>query len=127
MPSPHSSTYDVTTFNGSVSASQDIGLVINEIIADIKANQTSQTSKPGGDIFIPVGDYNLLTQIVIDISYLTIRGKVTASHLSAYATTHRIPPTGEKQLPAAATSRSNSLVHQPSLRVATGLNHVFRV
>lgn len=74
MPSPQSSTYDVTTFNGSVSASQDIGLVINEIIADIKANQTGQTAKPGGDIFIPVGDYDLLTQIVIDISYLTIRG-----------------------------------------------------
>ncbi|NTA13991.1 right-handed parallel beta-helix repeat-containing protein [Agrobacterium tumefaciens] len=75
MPGPHSSTYDVTKFHGSVPASQDIGAVINEIIADIKAHQTSQTAKPGGDIFIPVGDYDLLTQIVIDISYLTIRGE----------------------------------------------------
>ncbi len=75
MPNPHSSTYDVTKFQGSVPASQDIGQVINEIIADIKAHQTSQTAKPGGDIFIPVGDYDLLTQVVIDISYLTIRGE----------------------------------------------------
>ena len=75
MTSPHSSTYDVTKFHGSVPASQDIGKVINEIIADIKAHQTSQTAKPGGDILIPVGDYDLLTQVVIDISYLTIRGE----------------------------------------------------
>lgn len=68
-------TYDVTKFHGSVPASQDIGIVINEIIADIKAHQTSQTAKPGGDIYIPVGDYDLLTQVVIDISYLTIRGE----------------------------------------------------
>lgn len=68
-------TYDVTLFPGSVPAEEDIGQVINEIIADIKVNQTDPTAKPGGDIYIPVGDYILLTQAVIDISYVTIRGE----------------------------------------------------
>jgi inulin fructotransferase (DFA-I-forming) len=75
VPTSNSFTYDVTTFNGSVPASQDIGKVINEIIDDIKSRQTSQTARPGGAIFIPVGDYDLLTQVVIDISYLTIHGE----------------------------------------------------
>ena len=38
--------YDVTTFKGSVSPYYDIGTVINEIIADIKAQQTTQTTRP---------------------------------------------------------------------------------
>lgn len=39
--------YDVTTFSATVSPYTDIGTVINEIIADIKAQQTSQTTRPG--------------------------------------------------------------------------------
>ena len=40
--------YDVTTWPGAtVSPYSDIGLVINQIIADIKSQQTSQTTRPG--------------------------------------------------------------------------------
>ncbi|MYS91046.1 MULTISPECIES: NosD domain-containing protein [Streptomyces] len=66
--------YDVTTFNGSVSPYTDIGKVINEIIADIKSNQTTQDTRPGAVIYIPPGHYDLLTRVVIDISFLTIKG-----------------------------------------------------
>ncbi|MBE8894513.1 NosD domain-containing protein [Klebsiella grimontii] len=57
---------------------QDIGEVINSIIADIKSRQTetdiNDGGKPGAAIFIPPGDYHLTTQILIDISYLKIMG-----------------------------------------------------
>ena len=33
--------FDVTTFNGSVSPFQDIGKVINEILAQVKKEQTT--------------------------------------------------------------------------------------
>ena len=66
--------YDVTTFQGSISPYQDIGTVINEIIADIKATQTAQTTRPGAVIYVPPGHYDLLTRVVIDISFLQIKG-----------------------------------------------------
>lgn len=66
--------YDVTTFPATVSPYVDIGQVINEIIADIKSLQTTQTTRPGAVIYIPPGHYDLLTRIVIDISYLQIKG-----------------------------------------------------
>jgi inulin fructotransferase (DFA-I-forming) len=67
--------YDVTTWSGaSVSPYVDIGTVINEIIADIKSQQTTQTTKPGAVVYIPPGHYDLLTRVVIDISYLQIKG-----------------------------------------------------
>lgn len=57
---------------------QDIGEVINSIIADIKSRQTetdiNDGGKPGAAIFIPPGDYHLTTQVLIDISYLKIMG-----------------------------------------------------
>lgn len=57
---------------------QDIGEVINSIIADIKSRQTetdiNDGGKPGATIFIPPGDYHLTTQVLIDISYLKIMG-----------------------------------------------------
>jgi len=57
---------------------EDIGEVINSIIADIKRRQTdtdvNKGGKPGAVIYIPPGDYHLGTQIVIDISYLKIMG-----------------------------------------------------
>ncbi|GGN79907.1 hypothetical protein GCM10011579_064850 [Streptomyces albiflavescens] len=67
--------YDVTTWTGaSVSPYTDIGKVINEIIADIKSKQTTQTTRPGAVIYIPPGHYDLLTRAVIDISFLQIKG-----------------------------------------------------
>lgn len=57
---------------------EDIGEVITSIIADIKSRQTDANlndgGKPGAVIYIPPGDYHLLTQVVIDISYLKIMG-----------------------------------------------------
>jgi len=67
--------YDVTTWTGSaVSAYTDIGTVINDIIADIHAQQTSQTTRPGAVIYIPPGHYTLQTTVNIDVSFLTIKG-----------------------------------------------------
>jgi len=70
--------YDVTTWsvpgNPSATPYNDIGLIINSIIADIKSQQTSQASKPGAVIYIPPGDYSLKTRVNVDISFLTIRG-----------------------------------------------------
>jgi Periplasmic copper-binding protein (NosD) len=69
--------YDVTTWPAG-NAYEDIGEVINSIIADIKCRQTATDEnhggKPGAVIYIPPGDYHLRTQVVIDISYLRIEG-----------------------------------------------------
>lgn len=69
--------YDVTEW-GIGDPYNDIGEVINSIIADIKSRQTNtninEGGKPGAVIYIPPGDYHLLTQVVIDISYLKIMG-----------------------------------------------------
>lgn len=69
--------YDVTRWPVGNSY-QDIGEVINSIIADIKSRQTetdiNDGGKPGAAIFIPPGDYHLTTQVLIDISYLKIMG-----------------------------------------------------
>ncbi|MEW1821619.1 NosD domain-containing protein [Arthrobacter sp. NPDC080031] len=71
-------TYDVTTWRikarPDVTAQSDIGAVINDIIADIKQRQTSPDARPGAAIIIPPGDYDLHTQVLVDISYLTIAG-----------------------------------------------------
>jgi inulin fructotransferase (DFA-I-forming) len=73
-----STVYDVTAWNipgrPNVTAHTDIGAVINSIITDIKAKQPNQASKPGAVIYIPPGDYSLKTRVVIDISYLQIKG-----------------------------------------------------
>ncbi|RCW63353.1 NosD domain-containing protein [Saliterribacillus persicus] len=57
---------------------EDIGEVINSIIADIKSRQTdtdvNNGGKPGAVIYIPPGDYHLGSQVVIDISFLKIMG-----------------------------------------------------
>lgn len=69
--------YDVTEWNAG-DPYEDIGEVINSIIADIKSRQTdsdiNEGGKPGAVIYIPPGDYHLATQVVIDISYLKIMG-----------------------------------------------------
>lgn len=69
--------YDVTEWKYG-NPYEDIGAVINSIIADIKERQsdpdTDEGGRPGAVIFIPSGDYHLRTQVVIDISYLKIMG-----------------------------------------------------
>jgi inulin fructotransferase (DFA-I-forming) len=69
-----STVYDVTTFPASVSPQTDIGQVINEIIADIHAQQTGQTARPGAVVYIPPGHYTLRTTVVVDVGFLTIKG-----------------------------------------------------
>jgi inulin fructotransferase (DFA-I-forming) len=70
--------YDVTKWRVSgrpgLTARQDIGAVINDIIADVKRQQPSPDAKPGAAIVIPPGDYDLRTPVVVDISFLTIAG-----------------------------------------------------
>lgn len=69
--------YDVTEWTEG-NAYEDIGAVINSIIADVKARQSDKDldegGKPGAVIYIPAGDYHLKTQVVIDISFLRIQG-----------------------------------------------------
>ncbi|WP_284978695.1 NosD domain-containing protein [Arthrobacter sp. fls2-241-R2A-200] len=71
-------TYDVTAWSvkgrPDVTAQSDIGAVINDIIADIKRRQATPDARPGAAIIIPPGDYDLVTQVVVDVSYLTIAG-----------------------------------------------------
>lgn len=70
-------SYDVTSWHMG-NPYEDIGEVINSIIADIKSRQSNNDKnnggKPGAVIHIPPGDYHLSTQVVIDISYLRIVG-----------------------------------------------------
>jgi inulin fructotransferase (DFA-I-forming) len=69
--------YDVTTWPHG-NPYEDIGEVINSIIADVKARQTAsdvnEGGKPGAVIYIPPGDYRLRTQVRIDMSFLRIHG-----------------------------------------------------
>ena len=72
-----SNHYDVTTWPVGNPA-EDIGEVINSILADIKERQAvadgDDGGKPGAVIYIPPGDYRLRTQVVIDVSFLRIEG-----------------------------------------------------
>ena len=69
--------YDVTKWPVG-NPHEDIGAVINSIIADIKSRQAvrdvNDGGKPGAVIYIPPGDFRLVTQALIDISYLRIAG-----------------------------------------------------
>ncbi|MCR2806665.1 NosD domain-containing protein [Paenibacillus soyae] len=72
-----SNYYDVTEWPVG-NPYEDIGEVINSIIAHIKSRQTetdvNKGGKPGAVIYIPPGDYRLCTPVLIDISYLKIMG-----------------------------------------------------
>lgn len=72
-----SNHYDVTTWTQG-DPFDDIGEVINSIIADVKARQVhsdlADGGKPGAVIYMPPGDYRLRTQVVVDISFLKICG-----------------------------------------------------
>ena len=69
--------YDVTQWPVG-DPKEDIGAVINSMLADLKRRQTSSdadgSGKPGAVIYIPPGDYPLKTQVVIDVSYVKIMG-----------------------------------------------------
>jgi inulin fructotransferase (DFA-I-forming) len=69
--------YDVTTWPVG-DAREDVGEVINSIIADIKERQAATDEgdggRPGAVIYLPPGDYRLRSQVTIDISFLTIQG-----------------------------------------------------
>ncbi|KRF06881.1 fructotransferase [Paenibacillus sp. Soil766] len=90
---------------------EDIGEVINSIIADIKSRQTdtdvNKGGKPGAVIYIPPGDYHLGSQVVIDISYLKIMGSghgFTSSSIrfntseNEWADLHELWPGGSRVL-----------------------------
>ena len=74
---PSSNRYDVTDWPVGDPA-EDIGEVINSMIADIRNRQTAARvndgGRPGAVISIPPGDYRLRTQVVIDVSFLRIEG-----------------------------------------------------
>ena len=69
--------YDVTEWSEG-NPTEDIGAVINSIIADVKNRQANPDinggGKPGAVIYIPPGDYRLISQVIVDISYLKIMG-----------------------------------------------------
>ena len=69
--------YDVTEWDVG-NPHEDIGEVINSIIADIKSRQMNPDidggGKPGAVIYLPPGDYHLVSQVIINISYLKIMG-----------------------------------------------------
>lgn len=71
-------TYDVTNWRvkgrPDVTAESDIGAVINDIIADIKQRQSTPDTRPGAVVIIPPGNYDLRTQVIVDVDYLTIAG-----------------------------------------------------
>ncbi|MDF2980806.1 MAG: pectin lyase fold/virulence factor protein [Devosia sp.] len=74
---PSANVYSVTEWPAG-NPHEDIGAVINSIIADIKRRQAmpdvNDGGKPGAVIYIPPGDFRLRTQVVIDISFLRIVG-----------------------------------------------------
>jgi len=73
----NANVYDVTGWSVG-NPYEDIGAVINSIIADIKRRQAladpNDGGKPGAVIYIPPGDFRLVTQVVIDVSFLRIVG-----------------------------------------------------
>ncbi|MBU9811036.1 right-handed parallel beta-helix repeat-containing protein [Rahnella sp. SL6] len=119
---PSQNYYDVTDWNQG-NPYEDIGEVINSIIADIKSRQTdanvNQGGKPGAVIYIPPGDYPLLTQVVIDISYLKIMGSghgFTSSSIrfntpeSEWVNWHEVWPGGSRilvELPAGVGTKES--------------------
>lgn len=85
--------YDVTEWPGG-DPYDDIGAVINSIIADVKRRQSTKDEddggRPGAVIIIPPGDYHLRTQAVIDISYLRIEG--SGHGFTSSSIRYNVPP-----------------------------------
>lgn len=74
---PNANVYNVTEWPEG-NPHEDVGAVINSIIADIRHRQAvadlNDGGKPGAVIYIPPGDFRLKTQVVIEISFLRIVG-----------------------------------------------------
>ena len=72
-----SNRYDVTAWPHG-DPYDDLGAVINNIIADIKERQSAASTrdggKPGAVVYLPPGDYRLRTPVLIDVSFLRIEG-----------------------------------------------------
>ena len=72
-----SNHYDVTSWPVG-DPYEDLGEVVNSMIADLKCRQTDADArdggKPGAVIHLPPGDYRLRTQVVVDVSFLRIEG-----------------------------------------------------
>lgn len=110
-----SNQYDVTQWRGA-DAHEDIGRVLNEIIADVKARQTQKDvadgGKPGAVITIPPGDYRLRTQVLIDISFLRVQG---AGHgFTSSSIRFNVPPEEQGDLHELWPGGSRILVDLPS-------------
>lgn len=107
--------YDVTEWSGG-NPYDDIGAVINSIIADVKSRQRQKDQNdggmPGAVIIIPPGDYHLRTQAVIDISYLRIEG---AGHgFTSSSIRYNIPPQEWEDLHELWPGGSRVLVDLPA-------------
>lgn len=74
---PRENYYDVTEWPIGDPV-DDIGAVMNSIIADVKSRQSSSVDseggRPGAVIYVPPGDYRLRTQVTVDVSFLRIEG-----------------------------------------------------
>ncbi|WP_199423239.1 NosD domain-containing protein [Actinotalea solisilvae] len=72
-----STRYDVTTWPVG-DPYEDVGEVINSIIADIRSTQAAADvadgGRPGAVISLPPGDFRLRTQVLVDVSHLRIEG-----------------------------------------------------
>ncbi|WP_455090527.1 right-handed parallel beta-helix repeat-containing protein [Parascardovia denticolens] len=117
----HDNYYDVTEWPGT-DPHQDIGKTMNEIIADIHHKQGAVPTDgntlrglPGATIHIPVGDWPLHTQVVIDISYVRVEGEghgFTSSSIrynadpSSWSLMHEIWPGGSRIINLLASSAS---------------------
>lgn len=122
--------YDVTEWDMGVDPHTDIGAVINSIINDIKSRQTNinlnDGGKPGAVIFIPPGDYHLLTQITIDVSYVKILGAghgFTSSSIRFNSDTtnwHELWPGGSRILVDLPTTSSTSAKDGAAFLVSRG-------
>lgn len=129
-----STQYDVTTWPHG-DPFEDIGAVINSIIADIKARQQDSNvedgGKPGAAICIPPGDYRLGTQVLIDVSFLRIHGAghgFTSSSIrfnapeDEWADLHELWPGGSRILVDISAEPGESSSQGAAFRVARSGN-----
>lgn len=125
-----SNHYDVTTWPHG-DPHDDLGAVVNSIIADVKARQRNSDvedgGKPGAVIYLPPGDYRLRTQILIDISFLKIHGAghgFTSSSIrfnrpeDEWEDLHELWPGGSRVLVDLHAEESEDPVHGAAFRVA---------
>jgi inulin fructotransferase (DFA-I-forming) len=109
----HANRYDVTSWPVG-DPTDDIGEVLNSIIADIKARQATSGDggRPGAVIYLPPGDYRLRTQVLIDVSFLRIEG---AGHgFTSSSIRFNVPPTEWPDLHELWPGGSRILVDLPA-------------